>query len=426
MMRKRAHLIVLALLLMVTVANGQTLLDYRSTDTLWIDSIATHSGQKAVLNIYFANADTINALDVPLKFTYPDLLIDSVSFAGGRVEGRFTTIVEINQAAAIIHLGGFYFDSEEEVGPGSGLLARIHLTVPDNYDTRLIPFDTTRDVTSLRFVTKGNVSYIPIFKKGYVNNTFAPALSDSVWVDDHDVVPGQHFQVGVFGYNQHPIYNISLPLRYESDNIVFDSISVSGTRSSKAVVVEGLPDNIEKRVLIVLRFDESDLLPSGSGQLAKLHFSCQATGTTSDVTVDTTNLLYAKYFMQLGQLFGNVKIYPEFHSGNISIDLTTDVDDDNSDILPSAFSLEQNHPNPFNPVTSIDFALPQRSHVVMDVYNVLGQNVRRLVDDNLPAGNHSIVFDGLDRDGRELASGVYFYQIKTEDFTQSRKMMLMK
>ncbi len=422
-MRKSPHIIVLALLLFATAASGQTLLDYRSTDTLWIDSIATHSGQKAILDIFFTNSDTINGFDLPLTYTYPDLMIDSVSFVGSRVESRFITIVEIDDTAAICHIGGFYFDSEEEVGPGSGLLARIHLTVPDNYETRLIPFDTTR---AAKFVTKDDASYVPIFERGYVDNTFAPSLDDSVWVDDIDVVPGERFQVGVYGYNQHPVYNISLPLRYESDNIVFDSISVAGTRASDAVVVEGLADDSKKKVMVILRFDDSNLLPSGSGQLAKLHFTCQVTGTTSDVIVDTTNSLFGGYYFQLGQLFSNVKIYPEFHSGNISIDLSTAVDDNNQNILPAAFSLEQNHPNPFNPVTSIAFALPKRSHVVMDVYNILGQNIRRLINESLPAGNHSITFDGLDRDGNELASGVYFYRIKTEDITQSKKMMLMK
>jgi hypothetical protein len=56
----------------------------------------------------------------------------------------------------------------------------------------------------------------------------------------------------------------------------------------------------------------------------------------------------------------------------------------------------------------------------------LGQRVRRLLNQNLPAGNHNVVFDGLDNDGSELASGIYFYRIKAGQFTQSRKMMLMK
>ena len=62
----------------------------------------------------------------------------------------------------------------------------------------------------------------------------------------------------------------------------------------------------------------------------------------------------------------------------------------------------------------------------MDVFNILGQNVRRLIDENLPAGNHSIIFDGRDNYGNELASGVYLYRIKTDQFTHSKKMMLMK
>ena len=95
-------------------------------------------------------------------------------------------------------------------------------------------------------------------------------------------------------------------------------------------------------------------------------------------------------------------------------------------MAPKTYSLDQNSPNPFNPVTSISFGLPTKSRVRLDVYNVLGQEVRSLIDDELPAGYHSVTFDGTDHNGRPVASGVYFYRLSTETYTQSRKMMLLK
>lgn len=426
-MRRHTYLMIIALVAFCSAAAGQTIMQYRSSDTLWMDSIVTHSDQKAVLNVYFANSDTINAIDVPLHYKYPDFLIDSVSFVGSRIENRFLTVVTIDTLAAICHIGGFYFDAEsEEVGPGSGLFARIHITVPEDYPTRLIPFDTTYLVTGLTFVTKDDQSYIPVFEKGYVDNTFAPTLEDSVWVDDIDIVPGQQFSVRVYNSNEHPIYNITIPLEYQSDNIVFDSISVSDTRSSDATVVDALADDSQKRVFLILKFRDDQLLAPGSGTLARLHFTCSLSGMTSNVSLDTTESVYGDYNFQLGSLHGYVKTYPDFHPGAITVQIATDAEDNHLSNLPTAFSMAQNYPNPFNPTTSIAFALPKRSHVVMEVFNILGQNVRRLVDENLPAGNHSIIFDGRDNYGNELASGVYLYRIKTDQFTHSKKMMLMK
>ncbi|MBD3366848.1 MAG: DUF4397 domain-containing protein [Candidatus Eisenbacteria bacterium] len=88
---------------------------------------------------------------------------------------------------------------------------------------------------------------------------------------------------------------------------------------------------------------------------------------------------------------------------------------------PMEFALGQNSPNPFNPVTEIAFALPEESDVTIDVYNVRGQRVKRLIDERRPAGWHTIRVDAND-----MASGVYFYRMQAGDFTESRKMSILK
>ncbi|MFH1841624.1 MAG: S8 family serine peptidase [bacterium] len=90
-------------------------------------------------------------------------------------------------------------------------------------------------------------------------------------------------------------------------------------------------------------------------------------------------------------------------------------------VRPSEFSLAPNQPNPFNPMTSIEFGLPRETSVRLRVFDVRGQLVATLVDETLGAGMHSMVWDA-----RDAASGIYFYQLETPGFTETRKMMLLK
>ncbi len=89
--------------------------------------------------------------------------------------------------------------------------------------------------------------------------------------------------------------------------------------------------------------------------------------------------------------------------------------------VPSIYSLSQNYPNPFNPVTKINFALPKQGLVTLKVYDVIGREVRTLVNEMKNAGSYSVDFNGS-----ELSSGVYFYRIQANDFTEVKRMMLIK
>ncbi len=95
-------------------------------------------------------------------------------------------------------------------------------------------------------------------------------------------------------------------------------------------------------------------------------------------------------------------------------------------LLPEQFVLHQNFPNPFNPNTSLRYELPIATNVVLVVYDILGREVIRLVDEHNEAGYHQVIWQGQDRFGRGLASGVYIYRLVTSQYTRSRKMLLLK
>jgi hypothetical protein len=95
--------------------------------------------------------------------------------------------------------------------------------------------------------------------------------------------------------------------------------------------------------------------------------------------------------------------------------------------VPNHYSLSQNYPNPFNPQTTIDFTVKERTPVTLKVYNVAGALVRTLISDvRAPGVVHQVVWDGRNDSGQQVASGVYFYRLVARNFTQTKKMVLLK
>jgi hypothetical protein len=92
-----------------------------------------------------------------------------------------------------------------------------------------------------------------------------------------------------------------------------------------------------------------------------------------------------------------------------------------SGVIPTAFALQQNYPNPFNPATTFEYSLSKSGHVVLEVFNVLGQSVARVIDGQQSAGTYRISYDAS-----HLSSGVYLYRLSTGDFVRTMKMVLMK
>jgi hypothetical protein len=101
----------------------------------------------------------------------------------------------------------------------------------------------------------------------------------------------------------------------------------------------------------------------------------------------------------------------------LSLNITTVAPTD----IPTEFSLSQNYPNPFNPRTTIKYSIPQRSFVSITVYNILGKEVSKLVNEEKLSGSYEVQFDG-----NRLSSGVYFYRLQAGKFSETKKLMLLK
>lgn len=92
-----------------------------------------------------------------------------------------------------------------------------------------------------------------------------------------------------------------------------------------------------------------------------------------------------------------------------------------SENLPKEYFLGQNYPNPFNPSTQFEFALPKKSNIKLKIFDALGNEIANLINESKPAGNYQGSFNAVG-----LPSGIYFYRLETEGFSETRKMLLIK
>ena len=169
--------------------------------------------------------------------------------------------------------------------------------------------------------------------------------------------------------------------------------------------------------------------PEG-GVLSDYHFYALL-GAVVDfdtVVTDTSNLFEPgpngtyQWFVTVSDDVGAITSSDTF---TITFDLTIVAVEEN-DGLPTRFAVHQNYPNPFNPATVLRYDMPQAGHVTINIYNILGKNVRTLLDENVAAGYQKAVWNGLDNEGRPVSSGIYFYQVKADTKMATKRMVLLR
>ena len=144
-------------------------------------------------------------------------------------------------------------------------------------------------------------------------------------------------------------------------------------------------------------------------------------------SADTTNAAFAIVTgTSLNELIANARlVQKDYAAMGYGVRYATGVENEAAS-LPTQFALDQNYPNPFNPSTSIRFALPQQAQTSLVIYDMLGREVRTLVNNTMNAGNYQVVWDGRNSVGVQVATGVYIYRIQAGSFVNVKKMMLLK
>jgi len=189
-------------------------------------------------------------------------------------------------------------------------------------------------------------------------------------------------------------------------------------------------DNENKRILLglVRALDENvdDVLQPGEGLIATFHFSSKDSRCVPDLKLTTWPLSAGELCFNMCDEKGKSLLRKPIKDADIHIPVKGGGSEGVLDSEPAHFNLERNYPNPFNPETVIKFTLPLDTRVSLKIYNILGQVVNTLVDEALPAGSHSVVWDGKNEQGSDVASGVYFYRIKAGDYESIQKMTLLR
>ena len=238
--------------------------------------------------------------------------------------------------------------------------------------------------------------------------------------------------VKVFFENTQELAGASIPLSFgePGSDIVCTEVSFEGSRVEHFIHYVQ-KDNQNKKVLIGLirAFDEQiqDQLPPGEGLLATLKFESKK-GQKPQLRVTYWQLAGGKLYFQMvdaaAKTFYHEKI--EEKQSARPIPLKPGFSEDPPAPHPTEFNLQQNYPNPFNPETVIKFSLSEDSRVTLRVYNVLGQVVTTLVDEQKSAGEYSVLWNGKNEQDRPVTSGVYFYRIKAGDYESVRRMTLLR
>jgi hypothetical protein len=198
------------------------------------------------------------------------------------------------------------------------------------------------------------------------------------------------------------------------DSLQFDTTQVDSTKMLELMVNNLGIENLAVSTMLLTNTDFSVTptqfnLGSGNQQSLQISFTPSQAGLSVGVLWIISN----------DPLRDTLDIYLSGIGEGVSgiVDIAT---------LPKTFEVHQNFPNPFNPTTTIHYELPQGSEVKLNVYNLLGQKIRTLINTKIEAGRHQIIWDGRNDSGISVASGIYLYHFEAEYYSKVMKMVLMR
>ena len=247
------------------------------------------------------------------------------------------------------------------------------------------------------------------------------------------VVDGNEVTFTIRMVDNEPIRGIELDIYHDSDDLVYEGLD-KGDKLENVVDEEGNPrtmtllGNYLEDHLKVLAYSTSRARTAGDGtegDLIHVTYELADGASLPDQVTFYFGLANLPGTSMDPELLNVVCAYPD--ADNPVAISTSAVGIDGNETIPDEFALNQNYPNPFNPSTQISFDVPQGGeHIMLNIYNILGQNVSTLVNGVMNPGTYTMEWNATDETGNPVASGIYFYELRSSSFTARKKMLLIR
>jgi hypothetical protein len=256
---------------------------------------------------------------------------------------------------------------------------------------------------------------------------------DIIRVGQVEFISNTEFTVPLEVTHDEELAAMDLPLTY-SKGVTLTGVTFEGTNvasfDEKIVNIDNEKNRVDIGLInmVYAAKEQPTLKPAANGinRIAVLHFTIDDMNLENlEIGQFKTDAPYHELMFVYNEWDNGVPmvkdLVPALENGTVSL-----ANRNPAAALPTTYELSQNVPNPFNPTTQVNFALPQAGKVNLSIYNVLGQHVTNLVDGYMNAGYQTVTWDGTDYSGRSVASGVYFYKLSAEQFSDTKKMLLLK
>lgn len=247
------------------------------------------------------------------------------------------------------------------------------------------------------------------------------------------VVDGNEVTFTIRMVDNEPIRGIELDIYHDSADLVYDGLD-KGDKLENVTDEEGNPrtmtllGNYLEDHLKVLAYSTSRARTAGDGtegDLIHVTYELADGASLPDQVTFYLGLANLPGTSMDPELLNVVCGYPD--ADNPVAVSTSAMGIDGNETIPDEFALNQNYPNPFNPSTQISFDVPQGGeHIMLNIYNILGQNVSRLVNGVMNPGTYTMEWNATDEAGNPVASGIYFYELRSSSFIARKKMLLIR
>lgn len=433
--------------------------------SLSIDTMTAYPGESVTVGVTLKNELPVTGFELVVSYDVSAMYLNDISNEGTLSESlaSFNVTENVGGLQGYTQITG-QTASGVEMAPDSGLLVEFEFTMTSNlaFAGMSIP---VRFVTILNPQTYDNVLYDTLgatierdaieFSDGYVNlhdievnigdinlNGVAAEISDVIYFTNHFINPVV-YTFTVQQYANSDINEDNIPATI-SDLVTLINMVVGKTVTSSSagngtasldVAVDGSGGTFsinsdDKLGGVFVEFvcdrtlSDQDFIP-GNNALDFLYHQRNDTVRVIGYSLDGRTLPSGATDLFAVAEVADLEVVRAEASSTDGVLMSLQFSGVTISV-PDNYTLSQNYPNPFNPETTIEFSLPTASEVELKVYNILGHEVKTLAQGFYSAGPHRVVWDGSNDAGSKVASGIYLYRLSSSEFTDSKKMLLLK